>query len=109
MVDSQVILTIVVAALATMFTRFLPFLIFNGKKKIPDYVMYLGDRLPYAIIAMLIIYCLKDVSFNETANYLPNFIAIGVVAILHFWRKNTLLSIIGGTAVYMILVQVVFV
>ncbi len=104
----SVILIAVIAAV-TMILRFLPFLIFSGKREAPKYVMFLGDKLPYAIIGMLIIYCLRSVSFGAVSGWLPSFLSIIVVAALHVWKRNTLLSIIGGTFVYMFLVQAVFV
>ena len=99
---------VVVAVLATMVTRFLPFLIFRGDKKAPDAIVYLGKVLPYAIMGMLVVYCLKDVKFAVYPYGLPEFIGCGVVAALHVWKRISLLSIGVGTVVYMILVQLVF-
>lgn len=104
----QEIWLIVVMALVTALLRFLPFLIWNGKRKTPEVVLYLGKVLPYAIMAMLVVYCLKGVSVVTAPYGLPELIAVGVVAALHVWKRNTLLSIIVGTGVYMFLVQVVF-
>jgi len=104
----QEIWLIVVMALVTVLLRFLPFLIWNGKRKTPEVVLYLGKVLPYAIMAMLVVYCLKGVSVVTAPYGLPELIAVGVVAALHVWKRNTLLSIIVGTGVYMFLVQVVF-
>ena len=104
----QEIWLIVVMALVTALLRFLPFLIWNGKRKTPEVVLYLGKVLPYAIMAMLVVYCLKGVSVVTEPYGLPELIAVGVVAALHVWKRNTLLSIIVGTGVYMFLVQVVF-
>ncbi|MCR4588716.1 MAG: AzlD domain-containing protein, partial [Lachnospiraceae bacterium] len=102
--DTQALFLIAVIAVMTMLLRFLPFLIFGGKRKVPDYVLYLGKKLPYAIIGMLIVYCLKDVSVEMTASWLPSLIGVAAVAGLHLWRRNTLLSIVGGTVLYMVLV-----
>lgn len=102
------ILLIVVAALVTMATRFLPFLIFNGKKETPKLITYLGQVLPYAIIGMLVVYCMKDVSFLTAPFGIPELLACIVVAVLHIWKRNTLLSIGAGTVFYMLLVQLVF-
>ena len=99
---------IVVAALVTMATRFLPFLIFRGGKKTPDLIVYLGKVLPYAIMGMLVVYCMKDVAFLEAPYGLPEIIGCVVVALLHLWKRNTLLSIGAGTVFYMLLVQLVF-
>lgn len=99
---------IVVATLVTMATRFLPFLIFRGGKKTPDIIVYLGKVLPYAIMGMLVIYCMKDVAFLSAPYGIPEILGCAVVAVLHLWKRNTLLSIGVGTVFYMVLVQVVF-
>ena len=102
------ILLIAVAVLVTMATRFLPFLIFGEKRKTPPIVEYLGTVLPCAIMGMLVVYCLKDISFVKNPFGLPELIACAVVAALHVWKRNSLLSIGGGTVCYMLLVQLVF-
>lgn len=108
MFELHSVLIIVVATLVTMATRFLPFLIFPGDKKTPDIVAYLGKVLPCAIMGMLVIYCLKDVSFLKVPYGIPEIIGCLVVAGLHIWKRNTLLSISVGTVFYMLLVQLVF-
>ena len=102
------VLLIAVAVLVTMVTRFLPFLIFGEKRKTPAIIEYLGTVLPCAIMGMLVVYCLKDVSFLTSPFGLPELIACIVVAALHIWKRNSLLSIGGGTVCYMLLVQLVF-
>lgn len=102
------VLLIATAVLVTMATRFLPFLIFGEKRKTPPIIEYLGTVLPCAIMGMLVIYCLKDVSFLSSPFGLPELIACVVVAALHVWKRNSLLSIGGGTVCYMLLVQLVF-
>lgn len=104
MTTTQSIITIVAVVLGTMATRFLPFLIFPEGKTPPVFIQYLGRVLPYAVISLLIIYCLKDVPASNTHG-LPEVIAILFVIVLHKWKKSTLLSIAGGTILYMILVQ----
>ena len=99
---------IAVAALVTMALRFIPFLIFGEKRKTPPIIEYLGTVLPCAIMGMLVVYCLKDVSFLKAPFGLPELIACIVVATLHIWKRNSLLSIGGGTVCYMLLVQLVF-
>jgi len=99
---------IVVATLVTMFTRFAPFLIFGSGRKTPDIIVYLGKVLPYAIMGMLVVYCLKDVSFLTAPYGIPEILGCFAVAALHLWKRNTLLSIGAGTVFYMILVQLVF-
>ena len=105
---SHAALIIVVAGAVTLLLRFLPFLIFNGKRETPPYIIYLGKVLPYAIMGMLVIYCLRGISFTAAANFLPELIACAVVVLAHVWKRNTLLSIISGTGCYMLLVQFVF-
>ena len=102
------VLLIAVAVLVTMATRFLPFLIFGEKRRTPPIIEYLGTVLPYAIMGMLVVYCLKDVSFLTNPFGLPELIACVVVAALHVWKRSSLLSIGGGTVCYMLLVQLVF-
>lgn len=99
---------ILVIALVTMATRFLPFLIFSENKKIPRLIHHLGNVLPCAMMGMLIVYCLKDVSLSHPPFGLPELIGIAVVALLHLWKRNSLLSIGIGTITYMLLVQFVF-
>lgn len=101
-------LLIIVAVLVTAATRFLPFLIFGEKRKTPPVIEYLGTVLPCAIMGMLVVYCLKDVSLLRNPYGLPELIACVVVTVLHVWKRNSLLSIGGGTVCYMLLVQLIF-
>jgi len=101
--------TIAVIAAVTMLLRFLPFLIFRGNSETPAWLNYLGKGIPYAAMGMLVIYCLKDIHFDSINHFLPELIACLAIALLHLWKKNTLLSIFFGTVFYMILVQFVFV
>lgn len=105
---TEQIITIGMVVLGTMMTRFLPFLLFPADKPTPKYVQYLGKVLPAAVFGLLVIYCLKDVSFFTGSHGIPELIAIGVVVLLHLWKKQMLLSIAGGTICYMLLVQLVF-
>lgn len=102
------ILLVVISALVIAATRFLPFLIFGEKRKTPPMIEYLGKVLPCAIMGMLVVYCLKDISFLKSPYGLPELIACCVVAALHVWKRNSLFSIGGGTVCYMLLVQLVF-
>ena len=99
---------IAVTALVTAALRFLPFLIFGENRKTPPLVAYLGQVLPYAIMGMLVVYCLKDVNLTAAPFGIPECIGCTVVALLHIWKRNTLLSIGAGTVCYMLLVQFVF-
>ena len=105
---TQRLVTISLCALATMLTRFLPFLLFSSRRSTPKYVRYLGRALPPAIFGMLVVYCLKNVSIVSGSHGLPELIAIAVTVGLHLWKRQTLLSIAGGTIAYMLLIQLVF-
>ena len=104
----QAIASIAVMALVTFLTRALPFVLFDRGEHPPKVVMYLGQVLPPAIIAMLIVYCLKGVSFATSAGWVPSLLAGGTAVLLHLWKGNDLLSIFGATVLYMVLVQAVF-
>ena len=102
------VLLVVVAVLVTMATRFLPFLIFGENRKTPPIIEYLGKVLPFAIMGMLVVYCMKDVSFLSAPFGIPEAIGCLIVAALHVWKRNTLISVFAGVAFYMVLVQLVF-
>lgn len=104
MTTKQSILTIFVVVIGTMVTRFLPFIIFPESKEPPKIIAHLGIVLPYSVMGLLVVYCLKDAVFSDY-HALPEMIAIVVVASIHKWKKNTLLSIGVGTVLYMILIQ----
>ena len=99
---------IAVIALVTAALRFLPFLVFSSKRKTPAYIAYLGKVLPFAIMGMLVVYCLRNISFTAFPFGIPELLGCAVVALLHLWKRNTLLSIGVGTVFYMLLVQTVF-
>ena len=105
---TQRLVTIALCALATMLTRFLPFLLFSSRRPTPKYVRYLGRALPPAIFGMLVVYCLKNVSIVSGSHGLPELIAIAETVGLHLWKRQTLLSIAGGTIAHMLLIQLVF-
>ena len=102
------ILLIAVVSLVTILLRFLPFWIFGGKRQTPKYINYLGKVLPYAIMGMLVVFCYKNISLVTAPFGIPELIASLAVVLLHIWKRNTLISIVGGTALYMVLVQLVF-
>ena len=108
MTITQQIITVAVVVLGTMTTRFLPFLIFPEGKEPPAVITYLGTVLPYAVIGLLVVFCLKDIQPAQAPYGLPELLSVAAVAALHLWKKNTLLSIGAGTALYMVLVQAVF-
>lgn len=103
----QLVLVAVLAA-ATALTRFLPFWLFPAGKPVPRMISYLGKTLPGAVMGLLVIYCLKDVQWSAPSHGLPELLAIAAVILLHCYKRNTLLSIGGGTVLYMLLVQWVF-
>lgn len=106
--NTYLFLTVVIISAVTAALRFLPFIVFSGGKKTPRTVLYLGKVLPFAIMAMLVVYCLKSVSLLSYPFGLPELIGIAIVVLLHIWKRNTLLSIAGGTVSYMLLIQLVF-
>lgn len=106
--DTQALLIVLVAAGVTVLLRFLPFFVFGGGKETPELISYLGRVLPFAIMGMLVVFCLKNVSMVAAPYGTPEAIACLVTVAIHLWRKNTLLSIVTGTVCYMMLVQMVF-
>ena len=108
MVNLHSALIVAVAAAVTIALRFLPFLIFGENRKTPPLITYLGQVLPYAIMGMLVVYCLKGVDLTAAPFGIPEILGCALVAGLHIWKRNTLLSIGLGTVCYMLLVQFVF-
>ena len=108
MTDLYTWYAVAVIALVTLLLRALPFAIFNRNRKTPKIIEKLGRVLPYAIMGMLVVYCLKDLTFTSLSGFLPALIAGLLVVILYVWKRNTLISIICGTVCYMLLVQLVF-
>ena len=108
MIDVHAALMVAIMAVVTFALRYLPFALFPAGKKTPEIVTYLSNTLPYAIMGMLVIYCLKDVSLFSGSHGIPEAICIVIVVLLHKWRHNSLLSIFIGTVIYMVLVQMVF-
>lgn len=108
MTVTQQIITIAAVVAGTLITRFLPFIVFREGRPTPKYIQYLGKVLPSAVFALLVVYCLKNVSFVSGNHGIPEIISIAVTAGLHLWKKQMLLSIAGGTICYMLLVQFVF-
>ena len=107
MTTLEQIVTILIAGFATVLTRFLPFVIFKGKKT-PKALDYLGFALPCSVFGMLLVYCLKDTVVTSFPFALPEVLGLAVTSAIYLWKKNTLISIAAGTVFYMFLVQVVF-
>lgn len=105
----ETLVTILAITLGTMITRFTPFILFPESKELPPIISYLGKVLPPAMMGLLVIYCLKNVSPIIAPHGIPEFIAIAVTSIIHIWKRNVLLSIGAGTIVYMFLIQVIFI
>ena len=100
-------LAIAVISLTTALLRFLPFLVFSKGRKTPAFVLWLGKVLPFAIMGMLVVYCLKGVSFLSAPFGIPELISCAVVVLLHIWKRNSVLSITGGTALYILIVNLI--
>ena len=108
MADLHDILLVATVAIVTIALRFLPFWIFGENRTTPPLVAHLGKVLPFAIMGMLVVYCLKDMKLTAAPFGAPELIGCALVAGLHVWKRNTLLSIGAGTLCYMLLVQFVF-
>ena len=106
MTFTEQIITIAMCILGTMATRFLPFIVFRGPHA-PIYIQYLGQALPAAIFGMLIVYCLKEVSWLTGTHGLTELVSIAVTALLHIWKRQMLVSIAGGTIFYMALIRLI--
>ncbi|MEI0749372.1 branched-chain amino acid transporter permease [Brachyspira pulli] len=109
MTNKEILITALMIVIGTAFLRFLPFLIINKSLSENKYIQFLGKILPYSMIALLVVYCLKDINIIKFPYALPQLISIAVIIILHVIKRNVLISIGVGTALYMFLVQVVFV
>ena len=99
---------IAVAAICTMLLRAVPFIVFGGSRRIPDVIRELGSCLPPAIMATLVVYCLRGVDILEEGHGMAELISVGVVVMLHLWKRNILLTVGLGTLCYMFLIQTVF-
>ncbi len=103
--EKEFLLTVLVLTLSVQLTRWLPFLLFGEKKELPPLMGYLGKVLPAAMMGLLVVYCFKDASWGNAAEILPLLLASAGVAGLHLWKRNTVLSIGGGTLLYMLLLR----
>lgn len=105
MSDVQFIIIVLVLALSVQFTRWFPFLVFGKSSKLPPIIDYLGKVLPAAMMGLLVVYCYKDFNFTSVNAIAPPIIAGVLVVLVHLWKRNTILSIAVGTAVYMVLLR----
>ena len=109
MTDYRHAMTVVVAmGLAVLATRIVPVLIFGRGEKVPEYILYLGRVVPYTAMGLLIVYCLRDMPVLESPHGLPELISLAAVTVTYLWKRNTILSVVIGTALYMFLIQSVF-
>lgn len=99
------LIQVVVMCVITFLIRVLPFIIFGRNKKTPEFIIYLGKVLPMAVMGMLVIYCLKSVSFSVISGWVPAFVSVAFVVVMHIWKRNNLISILGGTVLYMALIS----
>ena len=104
----MIILSIGVMAIVTYLLRLAPFILFAKHQSTPKWIVYLGKYLPPAVMGMLIIYSLKNISLFKVDQSVPVAIAIFITTILHLWKRNNLVSILSGTLVYMLLIQFAF-
>lgn len=107
--NSRTLWITLIAVAVTALLRFLPFIVFGQGRRTPELIVYLGKVLPYAIMGMLVVFCLRNVPVKEAPHGLPEWIACGVIIGMQFLKKNTILSILTGTVVYMIMIQRIFV
>lgn len=103
------LIIILAVSLGTQLTRWLPFVMFPEKREPSPVILYLGKVLPPAMMGLLVVYCFRNVTWLSGSHGVPELLATAAVAALHLWKRNVLLSIAGGTALYMVLVQLVFV
>lgn len=108
MSDTYMIAAVGLVTLVTMFDRGLPYLLFGGKKEMPKMVSYLGNVLPAAIMIILVVYLLRGINISAFPHGLPELISVVLAAAVQLWKKNNIISIIAGTACYMILIRTVF-
>ena len=106
---TETLIMILALAAGTQLTRWLPFWLFPENRRPPAVVLYLGRVLPAAVMGLLVVYCLRNIRFSAPPHGAAEILSVAAVALLHRWRGNVLLSISGGTALYMVLVQAVFV
>ena len=107
MTTVQALMTVFICAAVTVLIRASAFLLFPAGRQAPAFITWLSKQLPRAVMAMLLVYCLKDVSFTAVPAWVPTLAAVAVTAILHLWKRQMMLSIAGGTALYMVLIRLI--
>jgi branched-subunit amino acid transport protein AzlD len=106
--SGHAMIVIIVMGLAVLSTRIVPVLIFGRGEKVPEFILYLGRVVPYTAMGLLIVYCLRDMPVLDAPHGLPEIISLTVVTVTYLWKRNTILSVVAGTALYMFLVQSIF-
>ena len=106
--SAYVIAVMLTACVCNFLTRAFPFMLFSKRSELTEFIQYLGKYLPPCVMAVLVVYCLKSITFTALAGFAPMLISVVAVVLLHIWKRNNIISIAGGTALYMLLVQVVF-
>lgn len=109
MTDKELLITALIIAAATLIIRFLPFIIIRKSIAERRYIKFLGNMMPYSMIALLVIYCLKDINLIKYPYGIPESISIAIIIVLHILKRNVLISIGAGTIIYMFLVQIIFI
>ena len=107
MSNLYIFFSILIIALVTVGLRFLPFLVFNNRVKVPAFIEYLGKVLPFSVMGVLVVYCLKDIKFDSMDNFIPSLLGVATTVLVHLWKENTIYSIISGTLVYMVLIRII--
>ena len=105
MTTAQVLMTVLIVAVITLMTRAVSFILFPSGRRVPAFIVWMSQQLPRAVMAMLMIYCLKDISLTQAPYGIPALLGVGITAVLHLWKRQMMLSIIGGTAAYMLLIR----
>lgn len=109
MTSTQAIITVLIVGFITMVIRLSPFLFFRKREELPEVIKDLGDLLPYSMMALLVVYCLKGIHFQEPSGFVPLLSGVVITAVSYKWKKKLILSMVLGTVVYMFFVQQVFV
>ncbi|TXJ50376.1 branched-chain amino acid transporter permease [Brachyspira aalborgi] len=107
--NKELLITALIIVFATVIIRFLPFIIIRKSIAERKYIKFLGDMMPYSMIALLVVYCLKEINLIKYPYGIPELISIAIIIILHIIKRNVLISIGVGTVIYMILVQTIFI
>ena len=106
MLNTHAMLIVLIAGIVTVALRVTPFIIWSGERKTPEYIMWLGNILPYAIMAMLVVFCLRNIDLGTVSSWAPAIIAVVVTGAIQAWKRNSIYSIIAGTVCYMVLIQI---